>query len=72
MIKYTSQNQLALFKTPFDQQLDPLKRLVTPSNSLPRDQPVKIYLKKLRCDFGAPGIDARMVIGSLIIILLTA
>lgn len=67
MIKYTSKNQLSLFRTPFDQQLDPLNRWVILSNSLPWDQLVKIYVKKLRSDFGAPGIDARMVIGSLII-----
>jgi len=67
MINYTSQNQLSLFRTPFDQQLDPLNRWVKLSNSLPWDQLVKIYIKKLRADFGAPGIDARMVIGSLII-----
>jgi hypothetical protein len=67
MIKYTSQNQLSLFRTPFDQQLDPHNRWVTLSNMLPWDQLVKIYLKKLCSDFGAPGLDARMVIGSLII-----
>jgi hypothetical protein len=67
MINYTSQNQLSLFKTPFDQKLDPNNRWVKLSNSLPWDQLVKIYLKKLRSDFGAPGINARMVIGALII-----
>jgi transposase, IS5 family len=67
MIKYTSQNQLSVFQTPFDQQLDPNNRWVKLSNSLPWDQLVKIYIKKLRSDFGAPGIDGRMVIGSLII-----
>lgn len=67
MIKYTSQNQLTLFKTPFDQQLDPNNRWVKLSNNLPWDELVKIYTKKLRSDFGAPGIDGRKVIGSLII-----
>jgi len=67
MINYTSQNQLSLFRTPFDQHLDPNNRWVKLSNSLPWDQLVKIYIKKFRFDFGAPGIDARMVIGSLII-----
>jgi len=67
MIKYTSQNQLTLFKTPFDQQLDPNNRWVKLSNNLPWDELVKIYIKKLRSDFGAPGIDGRKVIGSLII-----
>lgn len=67
MIKYTSANQLSLFKTPFDQQLDINNRWVKLSNSLPWDRLVKIYVRKLRADFGAPGIDARMVIGALII-----
>jgi hypothetical protein len=67
MINYTSQNQLSLFKTPFDQELDPNNRWVQLSNSLPWDELVKIYIKKLRSDFGAPGINARMVIGALII-----
>ena len=67
MIKYTSSNQLSLFKTPFDQQLDSSNRWVQLSNILPWDQLAKIYIKKLRADFGAPGIDARMVIGALII-----
>jgi IS5 family transposase len=67
MINYTSQNQLSLFQTPFEQQLDPLNRWVKLSNNLPWDQLVNIYTKKLCSNFGAPGIDARMVIGSLII-----
>jgi len=67
MINYTSQNQLSLFQTPFEQKLDPHNRWVKLANSLPWDQLVKIYVKKLRSDFGAPGVDARMVIGALII-----
>lgn len=67
MIKYTSQHQLSLFRTPFDQQLDPLNRWVQLSNSLPWDELVAIYTKKLCSGFGAPGINARMVIASLII-----
>lgn len=67
MINYTSQNQLSLFQTPFEQQLDPDNRWVILSNHLPWDELVKCYTKKLRSDFGAPGISARMVIGALII-----
>ncbi|MHB1920770.1 MAG: transposase [Chitinophagaceae bacterium] len=47
--------------------MDPLNRWGTLSNSLPWDDLVKIYIKKLRFDFGAPGIDGRMVIGALMI-----
>lgn len=67
MINYTSQNQLALFQTPFEQQLDPNNRWVILSNRLPWDGLAKNYTKKLRSDFGASGISARMVIGALII-----
>lgn len=67
MITYTSPSQLSLFKTPFEQQLDPYNRWVQLSERLPWDQLVNIYMKKLRADFGAPGIDGRLVIGSLII-----
>lgn len=55
------------FETPFEQQLDKSNRWVQLSNALPWDALAKIYNKKLRSDFGAPGIDARKVIGALII-----
>ena len=67
MIRYQSSGQLSFFKTPFDQQLDKTNRWVQLSNQLPWDKLVKIYNNKLRSDFGAPGIDARKIIGALII-----
>ena len=67
MVRYQSSAQLQFFKTPFDQQLDSNNRWVQLSNQLPWDNLVKIYNNKLRSDFGAPGIDARKVIGALII-----
>jgi hypothetical protein len=67
MINYTSQNQLSLFETPFEQQLDASNRWVILSNRLPWDGLVKSYTNKLRADFGAPGINGRMIIGALII-----
>jgi transposase, IS5 family len=67
MVRYQSSAQLQFFKTPFDQQLDNDNRWVQLSNQLPWDKLVKIYNNKLRSDFGAPGIDARKIIGALII-----
>jgi transposase, IS5 family len=67
MVRYQSSAQLQFFKTPFDQQLDNNNRWVQLSNQLPWDNLVKIYNNKLRSDFGAPGINARKIIGALII-----
>src|SRR6266700_5616485 len=67
MIRYQSAAQLCFFETPFEQQLDKNNRWVQLSNQLPWDELVKIYNNKLRRDFGAPGIDARKIIGALII-----
>jgi len=67
MINYQSQKQLRLFETPFEQQLDKSNRWVQLADKLPWDDLVKIYNKKLRVDFGAPCIDGRMIIATLII-----
>jgi len=67
MVNYQSQNQLSFFETPFEQHLDKSNRWVQLADKLPWDDLVKIYNKKLRSDFGAPGIDGRMVIATLII-----
>ncbi|HYK46207.1 MAG TPA: IS5 family transposase, partial [Parafilimonas sp.] len=67
MINYQSQKQLRLFETPFEQHLDANNRWVQLADKLPWDDLVKIYNKKLRADFGAPSIDGRMIIATLII-----
>jgi IS5 family transposase len=67
MVNYQSQNQLSFFETPFEQHLDKSNRWVQLADKLPWDDLVKIYNKKLRSDFGAPCIDGRMVIATLII-----
>ena len=67
MINYQSQSQLRLFETPFEQHLDKSNRWVQLADKLPWDDLVTIYNKKLRSDFGAPSIDGRMVIATLII-----
>ena len=67
MINYQSQKQLHLFETPFEQHLDKSNRWVLLADKLPWGDLVRIYNRKLRADFGAPGIDGRMVIAALII-----
>src|SRR6476646_7484738 len=67
MINYQSQKQQRLFETPIEQHLDKSNRWVQLADKLPWDDLVKIYNKKLRSDFGAPSIDGRMVIATLII-----
>jgi IS5 family transposase len=67
MVNYQSQKQQRLFETPFEQHLDKSNRWVQLADKLPWDDVVKIYNKKLRVDFGAPSLDGRMVIATLII-----
>lgn len=69
MIKYTSTKQLSIeeFKTPFYYGLDKNNRWVHLANKIPWDKFAKIYAKTLREDFGRPALDARVVIGALII-----
>ncbi len=67
MLKYQSQSQLSFFKTPFEQHLNENNRWVQLADNLAWDELVKMYNNKLCKGFGAPGIDARKVIGALII-----
>ncbi len=69
MIRYTPQSQLTLegFETPFFQHLDKNNRWIKLANSTPWDKLASIYYKKMRSDFGAPSLSARMVIGAVII-----
>lgn len=69
MIKYTPANQLTLegFSTPFENSLSPDNRWVKLSKVLPWDALAKVYINKLSSHSGRESIDARMVIGALII-----
>lgn len=69
MIRYNSNNQLTIeeFKTPFQVKLDKGNRWVTLGNSLPWDAMASIYYRSMSSDMGAPAIDARIVIGAMII-----
>ena len=69
MIKYTSAKQLSIeeFKTPFYYGLDKNNRWARLAQQIPWDEFAKIYAKALCEDFGRPALDARVVIGAMII-----
>lgn len=69
MIKYNSVKQLSIeeFKTPFEIKLDKENRWVKLSGQIPWDELAHIYYKDMSPDKGAGTIDARIVIGALII-----
>jgi len=69
MIKYTPSNQLTLagFSTPFENSLSPDNRWVKLSKVIPWDNLTKVYINQLNSHSGRESIDARMVIGALIV-----
>ena len=69
MIRYKSQKQLSIeeFKTPFQANMDKGNRWVQLAEELPWDAMADIYYKNLSKKMGAPAIDARIVLGSMII-----
>jgi hypothetical protein len=67
---YLSTNQLFLegFETPFEQKLNPQNRWVILSKKIPWDSLVSVYNKQMHnSELGADGINARVVIGSVMI-----
>jgi hypothetical protein len=69
MIKYTSTKQLSIeeFRTPFYFGLDKNNRWAKLAAIIPWDDLAMIYGKALCEDIGRPAIDARIVIGAMII-----
>lgn len=69
MIKYQSQKQLSIeeFDTPFQQKLNSANRWIKLSRIIPWDELSAIYHKAMSADQGRPGIDARRIIGAMII-----
>jgi hypothetical protein len=55
------------FRTPFQVKLDKGNRWIKLGNSLPWDAMASIYYRSMSSDQGAPTIDARVVIGAMII-----
>ena len=69
MIRYKSTLQMSIeeFKTPSQIKLDKGNRWIKLGNSLPWDAMASIYYRYMSRDQGAPAIDARVVIGAMII-----
>jgi len=69
MIRYKSKSQLSIeeFKTPFQIKMDKGNRWVKLGNALPWDALASIYYRSMSSDQGAPAIDARVVIGAMIV-----
>jgi len=69
MIKYQTTKQLSIeeFKTPFELKLHASNRWVKLSSLIPWEELVSIYTKSMSRDKGAPGIDARIAVGALLI-----
>jgi hypothetical protein len=55
------------FKTPFQVKLDKGNRWIRLGESLPWDALANIYYRSMSPDMGAPAIDARIMIGAMII-----
>jgi IS5 family transposase len=67
---YISPNQLTLdaFKSPFERELNPNNRWVVLAGLIPWDEISSLYLKNVPVsNTGRPGLNPRIVIGSLII-----
>src|SRR5437660_9982200 len=69
MIRYNSSAQLSIeaFATPFEKGLNEDNRWIKLALLLPWDNLASIYYKTLHNDHGAPSLDARLVIGAMII-----
>src|SRR5665648_357298 len=69
MLNYIPQNQLDIFnfKTEFESKLDPNNRWVKMAKLLDWDKFALIYGENFSTTMGAKGINARVVIGALII-----
>ena len=69
MVKYTSSKQLSFedFETHLGKKLNGQNRWVILASQIPWDEFATIYGRSLRSDFGRPAVDARIVIGAMLI-----
>ena len=69
MIRYKSTKQITFeeFKTPFEIKLDRENRWVKLAEIMPWDDLADVYYQSLSKKYGPPAIDARIVIGAMII-----
>lgn len=69
MFRYQSQNQLTIkeFEMPFEAELNPTNRWVLMSQMIPWDEFARAYQRNFPSRRGAPTIDARIILGVVII-----
>ncbi|HLX92458.1 MAG TPA: transposase, partial [Puia sp.] len=69
MVRYKPKAQLDLegFETTFSQKLSAKNRWVILAQIIPWDKLADVYYRKMRSKLGPPTLDARMVIGAVII-----
>lgn len=69
MITYTpaSERSLALFKTPFEQQLDPNNRWVRMAALIPWDDMAQVFFKHMSQRHGRASVDLRIILGALLV-----
>lgn len=67
MIVSKSHNQYVLFPNPFDEHLDSSNRWIKFSNLLPWDDLANYYYSRMASTMGAGALDARIVLGAIII-----
>ncbi len=69
MIKYTpaSERTLSLFRTPFEQSLDPDNRWVRMAAIVPWDEMAKVFFAHMSEHHGRASVDLRVVLGALLV-----
>lgn len=69
MIKYTpaSERTLSLFRSPFEEELDPDNRWVKMAGVVPWDEMAKVFFSSMSTDQGRASIDLRVILGALLV-----
>ena len=69
MIRYTpaSERKLSLFKTPFQNELDPNNRWVQMAELVPWDSMAEVFMDHLSERHGRPSVDLRVILGALLV-----
>ena len=69
MIKYTpaSERTLALFDTPFEQELSSQNRWVKMADLVPWDEMAEVFFSCLSSNHGRPTVDLRIILGALLV-----
>lgn len=69
MIRYTpaSERTLSLFRTPYEQSLDPDNRWVRMAAVVPWDEMAKVFFVHMSADHGRASIDLRIILGALLV-----